>query len=523
MKALKGLLIYVGIVLGLIFALGFFVFAIMYFVPSFRIMNIGVIHTNRHREYQEIVLSEYGDFNKIEISIGNKKIDANIIPMSKDAKEEEKGKIHCSLALNVFGLSFDITEYKIIKDVKVENSVMKVYLNVTEPNGWIAVNDSVLNVTVPTEYTYDIITNSETANISIGSDKEVLDVKNLSITSTTGGFTTYNLGVVEKIDEKTSIRTLSLDSLNVTTKSGKIDFTSIDVLNVNTKAMLYADDGDFKFNKLSSSLEIKGNGIRLVANEINCGDKGFNFIANNGYFSIKKLNSLLPSTEILIITENADINIDEINGKTGIVTTYGSVKVHTLSDTSYIESEHGDVRINQCLEDVSILTHFGNIIVESYFKNGTFESVKGNIKVNSTSDYIKGVTTNIKNRDGEIEVVNKENKLLVNTTGKSKVKVSFQHIKGNLNPNDSYRHTINIDKQGKCTVYMPTVYDVAYTFIAKGDITGSIRGLNGAGGIDRVQSSDEPQFYPDSTHAEDSKTTVQFLFSGTIHFEGYSS
>ena len=35
----------------------------------------------------------------------------------KDIKDEDKNKILCSLELDVFGISFDITEYKIIKDV----------------------------------------------------------------------------------------------------------------------------------------------------------------------------------------------------------------------------------------------------------------------------------------------------------------------------------------------------------------------------------------------------------------------
>ena len=65
MKALKGLMIYIGIVLGSLLGLALVLLCIMYFVPSFRIAGIGFVHDSEDVEEQVIDISKYSGYKDI--------------------------------------------------------------------------------------------------------------------------------------------------------------------------------------------------------------------------------------------------------------------------------------------------------------------------------------------------------------------------------------------------------------------------------------------------------------------------
>jgi len=157
--------------------------------------------------------------------------------------------------------------------------------------------------------------------------------------------------------------------------------------------------------------------------------------------------------------------------------------------------------------------------------NGKFVSRKGDINVKSTGEYVQGVCTQIENEDGKIIVDNKVNKLLVNTTGSSKVEVTYREIKGGLDdPKDVFQHKVNLGKYSSAIIYMPTAnYKTPFKFKAKGNISGEISGLTSEYEGDEVKSSDDFQFFPSAS--EESQAECQkscyFEFLGTIEFRGY--
>ena len=58
MKALKGLLIYVGLVLGIALGIGLIMLCIMYFFPSVRIAGYGLVHYSKTVDGQVIAIDE---------------------------------------------------------------------------------------------------------------------------------------------------------------------------------------------------------------------------------------------------------------------------------------------------------------------------------------------------------------------------------------------------------------------------------------------------------------------------------
>ena len=78
MRALKGLLIYVGIVLGIILGIGVLLFGVMYFVPSFRIAGVGVVHSSDIVKDSIVDLAEYPTLTNYVLNVSSKNISINI-------------------------------------------------------------------------------------------------------------------------------------------------------------------------------------------------------------------------------------------------------------------------------------------------------------------------------------------------------------------------------------------------------------------------------------------------------------
>ena len=509
MKALKGLLSYIGIVLASILGIAIILFAIMYFVPSFRIYGVGVVHDGKKEEGTAVDISNYSGFTEIELNISSKKVSVYLDNAESDSK------INYIFTKNVFGIAFDITEYKVLKDVELKGTTLKVNIIVTEPEGWISSNSSSISITLPQSFNYSLMANTTSGKVVLGKSSEMSNIKNLTINTTSGGFT---FGTTK---EEGTTTTKTLNTLNLSTKSGLYDLSSIDNLTCNNTIKLEGENGTFKFKNVNASLNATGKGIKLDADEIVTDINGFKFISENGFFQIGKINTM-AGAENTIVTENCDVKIDEVLGKTGIVTTYGNINIGILNDYATLQSEHGSVTIKKAKSDLIISTTFGNITVEGYESNGKFVSKRGNINVKSTGDYRQGVYTSIENTDGSIVVDNKVNRLLVKTYGSSKVEIKYREIKGGLDPVNVFQHKVNLADSSSATVYMPTVnYNTPFKFIAKGNISGEISGLVPEYGGDKVKSSDDFQYFPEKSVKDECMTSCYFEFLGTIYFQGY--
>lgn len=512
MKALKGLMIYIGIVLGCILAIGILLFGIMYFAPNFRILGVGVTHSNEEIKGDPIVLTDYS-YSSIELGLSSNKVPITVVA------SEEVTDIEYKLVLATFGVSFDITEYRVVKDVEVKDSVLKVNLSVTEPNGWISMGGSKVEVRVPAAKTYALVFNTKSADIKLGDGSTTeLKVSKLTANTQSGGLKYYKNS---KNEGETS---LNLSALNLTTVSGKMDFSQVTTLRVVSQIKLSAERGEFVFKDVNASLDIRGTGVGLNAENINCAADGFTFMSENGQFKVVTLNS--PSgAENTIITDTCSINITNLTGKTGIITTSGSIDIEEAHSDIILQSEHGNINVNKANDNINVLTHYGNITVSSYLRNGSFTSKRGNITVNSAGDYADKVVTYIENVDGNITVVNKVNKLRIKTLGASKVTVTFEEVKSKLAAEKTYEHAVELHEKGSAVVYLPAIISDPFKFMATGNISGSISGLgneNYEGNT--VVAKEDYQFYPNNAqkNQDDSEFSVYFKFHGTIEFKSYT-
>ncbi len=490
-------MIYIGIVLGSLLGLALILLCIMYFVPSFRIAGIGFVHDKKNIEEQVIDISKYSGYNDIVVNLSTNKIGIEVLPVDSD-------NISYDMKLGVFGLTSEIVEYKVVKNVTCEDGVLEIFLNITEPNGWVSIGNSCLTLKVPSNKEVGIVATTQSGEITIGDTERSISINDLNVATTRGNLSLVNLG---KGSEEKS---LTLNTMSLSTGSGTFDLSDIDSLTVLNTIKLVSDDGRFIFNKLYASVNITGNGVTIEAEQITCGEKGFSFIANNGIFRIKKLSSP-DGAENTIIAENiSEFDIDDITGKTGIVTSYGDIAIDKIRDYTIIENENGDVSVNTANNTIIITTKIGDINVNSYYGIGKFTSQKGRIYVNSRGEFADEYFTQINNVDGDVKIYNEVNRLLLTTTGRSDVDITF----GKIKEGKIFQHKVNTSTQGNCIVYMPTVNVPAYCFTAKGIISGEI-------GI-VITASEKKQYYPSSAYQAVSLNNCSFEFVGRINFKGYS-
>lgn len=508
MRALKGVLVYIGIVLAIILVIAMALFGLMYFIPSFRILGVGVTHVSKSIKDEHISISSpSGDsFSSIQLSLSSNKVP---IEISASASASD---IEYSLDVSTFGISFDITEYRVIKEVDVSGGVLKISLSVTEPEGWISMSGSGVKVVVPQSKTFALVLNTKSASVTLDNKSANLNISKLSVNTTSGNL------YYQKNDGET--KTLSLSALNLSTKSGTMNLSDINTLTVSSPIKINAERGTFKFNNVNASVDVKGTGITLSAESITCKSDGFSFLAENGKLKVGSITSP-TGAENSIITETAGVFITTLNGKSGISTSSGTIDIEETNKSTVIQSEHGSVTIKRALDDIDISTHYGDIVVDSYFKNGTFSSKRGNITVNSTSDYVAGYKTKIDNVNGNISVVNKINHLIITTEGSSKVNVTFEEIKSGLSASTMFVHSIRLNEKGSGKIYLPSG-TTAYEFTATGNISGVIKGLD-SGDVtgSSVTASSSPQYYPSESSKAESETSCKFVFDGTIELIGY--
>ena len=497
MKALKGLLVYIGLILGIAAGSVAILVCIMYFFPQVRIAGIGMVHYNKTIDTQVVELSkyEYTEPN-VNLTITSNNIGINVYPI-------EGNDIKYNLQLSIFGLSTEIVEYQVVKTAEVdEHGNLNIFMTVTEPKGWISTENSIANIAVPKDIIWNLSATTKKGQVYIGSSNHSLQMNNLAVTTGNGDLSLINVGT------NGTERSLELSTLTLTTNKGEFDLSAIDNLTVTNKVQLKANDGEFKFKKLYASVDITGDGVKLTADKVLCGSKGFSFIGVNGYFTIGVLECP-EGSENTLIADNMEFSIGTITGKTGIVTTYGNVKINTTNSYTTIENYNGNVSVDKAQDNINIDAHMGNITVGAYYASGKFVSNKGDINVYSRADYIDGCVTEIYNVDGNVKVKNEINRLILTTTGRSNVEVVLGKIKTDLEM--PFTHKIDTSVNGSCVVYFPTINISAFKYTAKGIISGDL------------SAGTSVQYYPGESaeNIANANVTANFEFIGKITFKGH--
>lgn len=530
MKALKGLMVYIGIVLAIIVLLCVGLFGVMYFVPSFKIMGVGVVNTST-AESGTIFLKDYEGITNIQLNVTGENIDYSILPYKYDAEEDKSNigqTIDFDINVKLFGISFDSSECRIIKNVERSGELLKVNFNITETNGLLSRSGKGVTIKIPNDdkFTYDMFLNIQDANISLGSDYPV-NIHNLSVSTNNGNLHASNLGKdVEENGKKT--RVLELLNLSLQTSGmGNFDFSSINTLKVENSIRLTAKMGDFKFQNIEADVDARGNDVALYADTITTKSNGLKFLTESGHFEVVKIVTA-DNIENMIVTNNCQIIVDEIWGKTGIDTEYGDIKIETLHNKSILYSKHGNIDIFKANDYISAESEFGDIEVDEYYHAGIFKNVKGNITVTSKSEYDQEYPflryTDIQNVDGNIKVNNNVNRLLVdNMKGTGKAEIVFHNIQDNLSEGHGFQHVIKLNS--RCDGYHEVKVNTGtgstpFKFKAIGTLEGEIAGFQNDKYGSKVMSKDELQFYPSNTEENKnlSETACFFYFEGKIRF-----
>lgn len=528
MKALKGLMVYIGIVIAIVALLCAGLFGVMYFVPSFKIMGVGVVNTTSVKS-DKIFLKDYADIENIQLNITGENINYSVVPYEYNEKNDKDliGRtIDFSISVKQFGVGFDSTECGIIKKIKQEGKLLKVDFVITETSGLLSRSGKGVTIKIPNDndIVYDMFLTTKDANISLGSDKPI-NINSLSVSTNNGDLYVSNIGTVEKINEE-NIRTLELNNLSLQTSGmGNFDFSSVNNLRVKNTIKLTAKRGDFRFRNIYADLDARGSDVALYADTITTKTEGLKFLTESGYFQVNKIVTA-NDIENMIVTNNCEVNVKEISGRTGIDTEYGNITISVLHDDAILYSKHGNIAIFQAKSDISAKSEFGNIKVDEYYGIGLFKNVKGNIVVASKSEFSSQIWSEIENVDGDIQVTNNCNRLLVNNKkGSGRAIINFSNVQLGLDDTTSFQHKVELNSRAQHRVFinaLPVVNkNAAFKFKAVGLITGNIAGFNNdQSGTDGESDEEKWQYYPNNTpdYIGYSSAACFFYFEGKIEF-----
>jgi len=513
MKALKGILIYTGLILLAIILMFGLVVGIMFLRPKVNIFGYYFrnVSLKSCSHYSELTNSKEGSFGQTHVRLKIKAENYNIVvqPQTDDSnitirsESDYFGFLKASIDADTNKKTAVDVPYLVYKtsDTVYDNVYTKtIEGTLTEPEGAFSYRDkNTLYLRLPfydshskpIKYSFDLTTGNKRIEFKSGTevdDKTIpINVGELTLSNKRGEVVIGSFGsAMGKIDKE-----ITVTKLDVSTNGGIYDFTKFDKITVTDNILkLNSKNATYKFKNLvaEEGMEVVGDTVKLSAEKIDCGDKGFLYRADTGALNIGILNSsnrertittlegkttfeyVRPESETAdkiyentIFTDSAAVEIDEMVGKLGLSNKYGVVKIKHLSHQASITSENGDViigetgfwptdkkivineelgtteQVREFTETSSLIvyTTYGDIKVGSYYQDGVFYSKKGSIDVvsklrsDNIADAIKGdryYYTSITSKDGKITAVSDGNPIRIVCTGNANVKLTMKKL-----------------------------------------------------------------------------------------------
>ncbi len=476
LKAIKGILLYILIIIGIIIACGLLAIILMVIFPNLKLFGYGVVY--RNKQYDAVVVnSSYSTYN---LTLNT---DAYDIVIEKG----ETNKVTYYYVDDVIGLAnSELT--KLTAKIQTNN----IMLTVNEPSGFVLYKRSRLVVIVP---------ESVSINLTLKSTKGDIVVKNCNVLSVN---VTTDIG--DFIIVHDTATALNLSSLNLNSASATFDFSAFESVEVASKTVIAATRGDFIFQTLVSDVEVMGEDIAIKANAILTKSLGLTFFSNNGWFRVGTLNS--TGKQNAIISDNCLIEIGNLYGNTRIKSTNGNITVGNVFGNSVLETENGNITVTSAKENLRAENRHGSIVVHEYFKVGRFKSVKGNITVKSVSEKNLEYFTDIENVDGSIDLINNINKVNIIASGRSNVHVKFNKI-----IDSPIEHNIDATS-GYISVWVNPNSSHFRISVTGSSVVGNIGSL-------LMFSSDELREYPENYGGNFETVCKMFVRGGTVRFYDY--
>lgn len=472
-KGIKGILLYLAIVLGGVVVIGIIMIILMLIFPNLKVFNYGFAYINKVSESKTV-----------EVTTANVDLTINVDNFDLVIAKSDSANIDYKIYNSVWG--FYISNSAEMVEEKEGNSII---LTLNEPNGHLFYGDSRLVINLPSSINYNLTLKSNNGDILCPK----LSIKSLNITTFDGKFDFTT-------DEGDS--SLNLEELVIKSHSGSFNFLCFNNINI-TKNINLKIDGKSKLcfgNLTLNEIVARGQEVMFEALDVVVG-AGVDFNINSGYIKLTTLNSGTAQNSIL--AENCSVKIGEITGVSGIKNTHGTISINTINSDIILQSENGAISVDKAVGNISVTTIYSDITVNEYQKTGQFESRKGNIQVKSTSEYNEQYKTQIINVDGEIIIDNKVNKMVISATGRATITVRLWQI-----PNYSgLEHTIS-NENGTNKIWI-TAGETAFKLKATGVVSGSIGSL-------QIVSSSAYQVYPNDTFLSSSLASITVIGGNSV-------
>ena len=521
MKVLKGIFIYTMLIIGAVFVVGILLLGGMYlfkwslFGYTFKNINI---QTDR---FASININSFvhngqaieNDNPRIKFVIDSGVYSVRIQP----DKEGSQINYYTVSDFTGFVKSTDkVYTPAVTTSLSMKDGCMIVNMKVANPEGAISFDKErnrivivVPEIFTKTEskkeisYYCDITTTkgSITLKNSVTDDNKFnapLRVKSLVAKTETGNIT---LGGFDR-DGNNAKTDVTLDNIILSTKRGIFDFSSFTKLTIKEKFVLNSDKADYIFDTLvaKNGVEILGNNILLKANEITCENGDFVFKSASGGVQVGTINCSNYTKEVTaaatetveekyhykengtttlnnvsIFTENANIVIKNLMGKTRIDNIYGSITIDLLCNQASIKNENSNITIKKSgvlpandgtttmteTSSMVIYNTYGNIDVKEYYQNGLFTNVKGSITLNSAFNSMKSVDeyyyTKVVSKDGNVELTTAGNPYTIEATDKANVTIVQNGIKKLSNDSETKQVYYAKTTNGNLSANLPTL------------------------------------------------------------------
>lgn len=494
---LKGILKYIGIILGIIFGIAVILIAIMYFSPNFRLFGYGYMHRSSLSSTKTIsTTDDVTTGGELNLTINSGGFDIIVKPVDEISESKDISYYYKD---NISG--FVKTDYNayVSKEVNGNN----VIISMVEPSGSVRYGTSFISVLVPTSLftQFNLTLKTTSANISL----DGLKISNMNITC--GG--EFNLTNITGIGEEESENSITFNSLTFdSSKRGIFDFTNIENLTINSELNIMGN-GEFKFNNLNCDVVARGKDVSIRANTLNTKEKGLEVLTTSGKVTINNLNSL-NNAQNTIFTEDSNITIGELYGTTSLTSSYGDVKITNAYNELIIDSGEGDVNVNTANENIIVKTTFGNIKVLDYKKSGSFYSERGKINVKNTGELNLEYSTDIINKTGSVEIDNNFNKVNIKLSGKGNLKAIFRN-----NADANVTHTIDINSSSTANIYISA--KGYFKLKAVGNVSGEI-----GASLTNIVSNTSYVYFPKDVDASEFQNKCAYeVLGGTIKFYTY--
>ena len=337
MRALAGVMKYVGIVLISGVLILAFCVGLMFFMPKMRLFGYYFRQVDARSQLmgEPIDLSSSFSGDKIKLTIEAHDYDIIIQPI----EVKDKCAFYIYQETDYIGFLKGVKENE---GTPLEKTVAKLYperreasINKSDPSAgvyhWIfdepqgilsmnAENKIVINVPYskggkPLFYDLDITTHNGDIHLTNSVDEKdkylnTLNISGLSLKTNKGN--AYFKGIGSNVDEgtegegentqKTAPKVLRLNNLDITTNGGTFDFRKFEKVTVLDKVELTSKKAKYLFNtvathdgnsegNLPNGIVVNGDNVEFRADSVYCGEDGFTFKSTTGVLDVKKLIS----------------------------------------------------------------------------------------------------------------------------------------------------------------------------------------------------------------------------------------